>query len=643
VRALAEALAILGEGSPRRRVAALAQLDAVAAEEAADELAAAGIISAPEPLEMIHPLVCTAVLAELPEFVRQRARRRAAALLAAHGAPPARVCSQLLDVRCDSDPWVVSQLRAAATAALEQGEPAAAVSLLRRALEEPPAEGDRAEVLIELAHAEAAVGDPEALGRLERAVELLDDRRARGRAFYDLSRMLIPRGDYPAAASAARRGLAELDSDDPLAEDLMAAFVIAGTQHPRTDEELRPTVSRLFEGLANGRVPRRRDVCAWLASGVAIMGRPVEEVRPLVELALADDPLVDDRSHGMVFGLVGVALLISDDLDRLRAAASAAIAAAEDRGSLIGVGVATHWRAVVDYLRGRLQDAVQGAEFARELARSGWKGLIGWNIFYLARCYLELGELDRAAAAISFGLEVNDHPSGEALILEARGRLALQRGDDRAALQDFLASYAAIEGWPRCHSTVLRDMSVHNWWRRRGGSEPRCPTPRAAPRRPIRTTGQQRLYRPTSQRGHDFDVADPVSRWRFRTDPATPPRAPGCSLSVRHMRRTSNPPRTPLTVPRTCADRSDLRRAFVCFPRVAGPTASAPECPSYRRSRALGRSPIRLRAEERSARVKPRESSAGSWIQQPASGVAVLMSVGFDCLLREVVHRLSVR
>jgi hypothetical protein len=49
------------------------------------------------------------------------------------------------------------------------------------------------------------------------------------------------------------------------------------------------------------------------------------------------------------------------------------------------------------------------------------------------------------------------------------------------------------------------------------------------------------MLAPAARSGHDFDVAGAAVRHCCRTDPTTPPRAPGCSLSLRQLRRRRDP------------------------------------------------------------------------------------------------------
>ncbi|HEY2637005.1 MAG TPA: AAA family ATPase, partial [Solirubrobacteraceae bacterium] len=99
-RELASALAVLGDEAPLRLAGALAELgDGPRAEEAADALARARLVAPGDPLAFTHPLLRTAIHADLPALGRSRAHRRAAALLDADRAPAEAVATHLLAAR----------------------------------------------------------------------------------------------------------------------------------------------------------------------------------------------------------------------------------------------------------------------------------------------------------------------------------------------------------------------------------------------------------------------------------------------------------------------------------------------------------------------------------------------------------------
>jgi len=146
--ALARAIAVLGAGAEVVLAARLADLDPVAAELTADRLAAAQILASVRPLEFFHPLIASAVLADITPGARRVAHHRAAELLDhAGGVELARVAAHLLACGPAGDEWVVERLGDAAREALERGAPGVAAGYVRRALAEPPTAGVRTALL----------------------------------------------------------------------------------------------------------------------------------------------------------------------------------------------------------------------------------------------------------------------------------------------------------------------------------------------------------------------------------------------------------------------------------------------------------------------------------------------------------------
>lgn len=103
-------------------------------------------------------------------------------------APSEQVAAHVLAMPARGEGWAVDVLRHAAGAALAKGDPDAAVSSLRRALEEPPPPELRSELLLELGRAEALTSLPAAAGHLRGAYESLEDPVARAHAAEGLGR-----------------------------------------------------------------------------------------------------------------------------------------------------------------------------------------------------------------------------------------------------------------------------------------------------------------------------------------------------------------------------------------------------------------------------------------------------------------------
>ena len=175
-RALAGSVAVLGDGGELAVAAALTQMEASTATEAAADLVAAQILADAPELRFRHPLLRAAVEAEIPAVELARRHGHAAELLAERGAAPARVATHLLASPAGGGrAWAVETLRAAARSARAQGVPTRAAAVLRRALEEPPAPDLRAAVLRELGESELGILHDDSAAHLREARDLSTD------------------------------------------------------------------------------------------------------------------------------------------------------------------------------------------------------------------------------------------------------------------------------------------------------------------------------------------------------------------------------------------------------------------------------------------------------------------------------------
>ena len=147
-RAVARAVAVLGDDAPFELARALADVDRAAAAAGADQLAAAGLFDSGRVLRFRHPLLHSAVAATLTLADRERGHRTAAELLRARGAPAERVAVHVLATAPSGDASDQAALREAATRTIERGAPSAAVPLFLRLLEEPLDVPERAAVLV---------------------------------------------------------------------------------------------------------------------------------------------------------------------------------------------------------------------------------------------------------------------------------------------------------------------------------------------------------------------------------------------------------------------------------------------------------------------------------------------------------------
>lgn len=208
--AVARALSVLGEGSGLDVLAELAGVSVDEAAEATAGLARSEIVEREPPLRFVHPLVRAAVYHDLSAGEREVEHARAAAILAAAGAPADQVAAHQLQLPPRGDPEVVRTLRRAGADALGRGAPEIAAVLLERALREPPSEEDRPEVLLELGRSEAFSSGVRAAERFSEALQDLRDPATRASASDALARMLMFSGSHDAALQVAREAADEV-------------------------------------------------------------------------------------------------------------------------------------------------------------------------------------------------------------------------------------------------------------------------------------------------------------------------------------------------------------------------------------------------------------------------------------------------
>jgi DNA-binding CsgD family transcriptional regulator len=438
---LARAVAVLGDDAGLRHAASLAGLEVAAAAEAADALAASDILRPGEPLAFAQPLVREAIYADIPAAERSHNHARAARLLHDEGVPAERVASHLLAGHPSGEAEVVGTLRSAAARALERGAPDSAARYLRRALDEPPPAGVRADLLVELGQAEAASGVPGAVDRLREAVRLMSDPRRRARTLLSLGRTLYTNGRFPEAADAFDHGLQELgEADDELAVELEAGYVTAARLELSTRSLAQRRLAPILERAGSGATAAERVLFAHVAFERAMLGKGAEQVRGLAERALDGGALLEhETAEGMAFYVAVCALIWADGFESAEEALDAAVEDARRRGSVMAFATASHFRAYTLLGRGRIVEAMADAHSVVDSARYGWELELPATHAFLSRALLARGDLEEAERLLVLpgtGVRWAD-TAPFSFFLDARGRLALARGRAEEALADF--------------------------------------------------------------------------------------------------------------------------------------------------------------------------------------------------------------
>lgn len=449
-RNLARAVAVLGEDTPLRHAAGVANLSEPEAAEAVAALVAADILAAREPLSFVHPLIRSSVAEEINGFDRGRLHLAAARLLRDEGASVERVAVHLMGAAPTGEPWAADVLRGAAAMARDRGAAGVEADLLLRALEEPIPPEVRADVLSELGAAEASVGRPTAVDRLNDALDLATERSQRQQIAVQLAFMLYMAGRRAEVVRVVQRLSAEVSesrSDGPEIPELRALQALVALFPEPGQPEIDGRLDHAVAGLDPER-PADRLVLSLVAVQLAMEGRPADQVRALTTLAAppcpnhkTSDP---DPGRGRLRDTALISLAVTlvhiDDLESCQQVLDDAIDDARRRGSHRSFVTLTYLRAWPLYLQGRLSEVISDVEAARPTIERGWRAQAASASAVLAHAYIARGDLDAAdrvlRSASDAGLDNGAHE--KAVLTDARGTLLLESGDAAAALAHLL-------------------------------------------------------------------------------------------------------------------------------------------------------------------------------------------------------------
>jgi DNA-binding CsgD family transcriptional regulator len=442
---LARAVAVL-EQSGLHEASQLAGLADAEGADAAELLAAAGILEPGRPLTFSHPIVRSGIYTDLTSSERAHDHARAARILAEQPENTERVAKHLLASEPAGDAWVVDRLREVARAAVCHGAPESASVFLRRALAEPPSQADRSLLLLELGVAEASAGLEGWPEHLQGAVDAAPNPEAAARAARVLSRALNRAQRYRAAVEVLDRATSALGGSDPaLALELEAGAVIAGLNDPATA----PSMSSRREALLER--ARDRDAPAELlgvASFISILSNePVAVGADLATRALAAEETTQPGWDGQpsftsaTFARATLALLWAERYTKVRPLLDASISEARVNGDggLLAVCLASRgWLAL---RRGDLSAAegdAQTALAATELPAPPMYRALNGGV--LVKALVDQGRLDDAERALTaLGSEADSGFVAAAILRLARGGLRVAQGRIAEGLGDFLA------------------------------------------------------------------------------------------------------------------------------------------------------------------------------------------------------------
>lgn len=429
---LARAVAVLDTDAQLAHAAALAEIVPGAAALAADALTDAHVLAPGRPLRFAHPIIRHAVYEDLAQGRRSLMHSRAAAILEAAGEPD-RGAIHLLATEATGASSVVERLRAAAGRALGRGAPEAALALLRRAYEEPPASDERADTLLELGRAARLAGDADAVPYLRDALNDSTSPPARVVAARELAAALTTAGDVEAAATVLRRAADALPASRTEerfmleAELLTASTFDDGLARRAADriEHLLPSVS--------GRTPAERVLLAGAAFHRVAAGTGTgDEVAALAERAIADFLIVEEQSAASLHPTLAAAcLMFTDRHEAAEALLDAMSADARRNGSPTAFAWVSAMRARLDHVRGNPAGAEAHARSALELFPQALTLGTEMALAFLVLALVERGNLEAADGLLEdYGVAsgpLSRTTSGLTLLL-ARSAVRLDQG-----------------------------------------------------------------------------------------------------------------------------------------------------------------------------------------------------------------------
>jgi DNA-binding CsgD family transcriptional regulator len=438
---LAFATAVLGKSAELRHAAALAKLDPEAAGEAADALTAAAILRDGRPLEFIHPVVRTTVYGEIPVAQRAASHKRAARLLAGDSVGPAELAPHLMACEPAGDVDVVECLRVAANDVRDRGATDAACTYLSRALAEPPAPEDRAEVLYELGTAEFTGGWPDASRHLREALAGKLDPRVQRAAAVDFVLTVVATGEIVDALKLLDESRASTVANGEVEAALQLDGILAGIAqlNPTTTAPVRARLAT-YEGRLGGATVGERLVLGALAYDAAHRLVPAAHAVGLAELAVADGRLLFEQPpHAPNFPLAVWTLFYAERLERADELYTMAVERARDQGSLVSFAIASSCRCQVRFCQGRIAEAEAEARTCLEAAGHAYGLGRHMLIASVLDAMVERSTIEACHAFLAeqgVGEDLGEIAMASRL-LYSRGHLRLTAGDPAGALRDF--------------------------------------------------------------------------------------------------------------------------------------------------------------------------------------------------------------
>ncbi len=471
---LARALSALGDCAQVGDAARLAGLADTDLEEAMAALVSAGVVESGRPVRFTHPILRTAIYGDLSPAERERLHHAAATILREREAPSSQVAAHVMHTEPAADPAAVALLRDAARDALALGDAAGASALLARALDEPPADDERSEVVLELGQAHARAGAPDAIAPLSEIVERAEDAAAIAAAAIELSGMLFFAGRTAEGAAILRRAQERLPAGEPAHAQLEVALLGLSSTSASARREANATIAGLRDPGGPARDALQATTLATLAMDEVLYLRSASTTVDLAERAIAAGlPVEPHRGENWV-NLALAALAVADGLDAALRGTDEILTNARARGAALTVVTISALRALIAVRRGDLADAEADAQAAIELAPE----LLGARFLVLAVSAAVLAGLERDEPPESLrrlidrtGVRYDDEFTSSSQLRYASGLLRAAAGNHEAAIEElcgcglyepaFGGENPAVLPWRSAAALSLAELGRH--------------------------------------------------------------------------------------------------------------------------------------------------------------------------------------